>query len=339
LFHYNNCWFILFINRTSFNDIDVLYRILAMLETSIWGIIGICIYIIAIAFSFFSIGFSLILYLIGGLAIALVAILYAESPIEWVQWIIKELLLFVKEPWSSIYVASLIFAIYISFQLIESIFGFGKPLIAWGLNVFLYSMLGISLVELITVYLFDLSVVSQLIEIISPAPPAPVPTTTAIAESTAPKEEVFHIKGNNYTYEDAQNLCRVYGATLATYDQIEQSYQKGGEWCEYGWSDHQSVFFPAQRSTWDLLKNIPGHEHSCGRPGVNGGYMNDASAKFGVNCFGIKPPKPDVGTQETATATEEETEEETRRRQRREQLARDAELSWFNFEKWSAYFR
>jgi hypothetical protein len=32
----------------------------------------------------------------------------------------------------------------------------------------------------------------------------------------------------------------------------------------------------------------------CGRPGVNGGYIEDPSLQFGVNCYGIKPtPSPD----------------------------------------------
>ena len=37
------------------------------------------------------------------------------------------------------------------------------------------------------------------------------------------------------------------------------------------------------------LKKIPNHEHDCGRPGVNGGYMKKKDLKFGVNCYGKKP--------------------------------------------------
>ena len=29
-----------------------------------------------------------------------------------------------------------------------------------------------------------------------------------------------------------------------------------------------------------------GHENDCGRPGVNGGYIANTNAKYGVNCFG-----------------------------------------------------
>jgi hypothetical protein len=36
------------------------------------------------------------------------------------------------------------------------------------------------------------------------------------------------------------------------------------------------------------LQKIKGHEHDCGRPGVNGGYIANPLVKFGVNCYGNK---------------------------------------------------
>lgn len=101
--------------------------------------------------------------------------------------------------------------------------------------------------------------------------------------------EVFNIPGNNYNYVDAQALCTAYGARLATYDEIEKAYNKGGEWCNYGWSEGQMALFPTQKKTYDVLQGIEGHEHDCGRPGVNGGYIANPGVKFGVNCFGHKP--------------------------------------------------
>jgi len=47
--------------------------------------------------------------------------------------------------------------------------------------------------------------------------------------------------------------------------------------------------FPIQKKTYDKLQNVEGHEHDCGRPGINGGFFKDSTIKFGVNCFGIKP--------------------------------------------------
>ena len=102
-------------------------------------------------------------------------------------------------------------------------------------------------------------------------------------------DEVFNIGNNLYTYEDAQNICSVYGARLANYEEIEDSYNHGGEWCNYGWSDGQMVFFPTQKSTWDKLQKDPKRKNACGRPGVNGGYINNPYIRFGVNCYGKRP--------------------------------------------------
>ena len=102
-------------------------------------------------------------------------------------------------------------------------------------------------------------------------------------------EEVFHIPGNKYTYTEADGLCKAFGARLATYDEIEDSYNKGGEWCSYGWSEGQMAYFPTQKDTFNQLQKYPDQKNNCGRPGVNGGYMANPYIKFGVNCYGIKP--------------------------------------------------
>lgn len=107
-------------------------------------------------------------------------------------------------------------------------------------------------------------------------------------------DEVFNISNNLYTYEDAQNICSAYGAKLATYDEIEDAYNKGGEWCNYGWSEGQMAYFPTQKSTWNTLQKSERHKNNCGRPGVNGGYMANPNIKFGVNCFGKKPVPNDA---------------------------------------------
>ena len=101
--------------------------------------------------------------------------------------------------------------------------------------------------------------------------------------------EVFNIPDNIYTYDDAKALCKAYNSKLANYNEIEEAYEDGGEWCNYGWSSDQMILYPTQKKTYKKLKNIKGHEHDCGRPGVNGGYIANPQAKFGVNCFGIKP--------------------------------------------------
>lgn len=102
-------------------------------------------------------------------------------------------------------------------------------------------------------------------------------------------KQVFHIPGNEYTYNEAKAVCKAYGAELANYNQIEKAYNKGAEWCSYGWTADQLALFPTQKSTFDRLKQIKGHENDCGRPGINGGYMPNDSLKFGATCYGFKP--------------------------------------------------
>jgi len=103
------------------------------------------------------------------------------------------------------------------------------------------------------------------------------------------KEQVFNIPGNHYNYSNAKAVCNAYGARLAKYDEVENTYKNGGEWCNYGWSEGQMALFPTQGKTYDLLQKVKGHEHDCGRPGINGGYIANPEVRFGVNCYGNKP--------------------------------------------------
>jgi len=103
------------------------------------------------------------------------------------------------------------------------------------------------------------------------------------------KEEVFHIHNNLYTYRDAKNICKSLDSRLATYEEIEAAYKKGGEWCSYGWSDDKLALFPTQSETWTRLQKNPKTKHMCGRPGINGGKIKNPNTKYGVNCFGVKP--------------------------------------------------
>jgi len=137
----------------------------------------------------------------------------------------------------------------------------------------------------ITAYLTDLFTNKPKVDIVvdqSTFQPSTVPTIKF-------KKQVFNIPGNYYNYSNAKALCQAYGSKLATYKQVEDSYDNGGEWCNYGWSEGQMALFPTQQKTFDNLQKIKGHENDCGRPGVNGGFMANPNVKFGVNCYGNKP--------------------------------------------------
>ena len=152
-------------------------------------------------------------------------------------------------------------------------------------------------------------------------------------------KQVFNLPENNLTYEDAQTVCKAYGGRLATYKEIEAAYSEGAEWCRYGWSAEQMALFPTQQHSYDALQKQPGHERDCGRPGINGGYMEDATQKFGANCFGYKPEMTSADKEQMALAS--------KRPKSAEELAEEAKIAkWkkklpsimvspFNYNNWS----
>jgi Extracellular link domain len=157
-------------------------------------------------------------------------------------------------------------------------------------------------------------------------------------ESTT--DEVFNVSNNEYTFNDAAAVCKIYDAKLATYDQIEKAYQKGGEWCNYGWSDGQMAFFPTQKSTWDKLQKTPNHKNDCGRPGINGGYIANPYVKFGVNCYGKKPdPNKDdlVKLNAKQNTLYPKSAEEIEMEEKIKTWKNNVRINSYNNKKWSQY--
>ena len=164
--------------------------------------------------------------------------------------------------------------------------------------------------------------------------------SSCLANAGNSTDEVFNVSNNVYTYSDAQEVCNIYGAKLATYDQIEQSYQKGGEWCNYGWSEGQMAFFPTQKSTWTKLQATDNHKNDCGRPGVNGGFIANPYIKFGVNCYGQKP-KPtadDLAKMNTRQNTVyPQTAADIEMEKKLNQWKNTVSVNSYNNKKWSQY--
>ncbi len=170
------------------------------------------------------------------------------------------------------------------------------------------------------------------------------PLDTDKQDDKAEREEVFNISNNLYTYDDAKAVCSAYGARLANYKEIEDAYNRGGEWCNYGWSDGQMAYFPTQQSTWDELQKNPKHKNDCGRPGVNGGFMANPYIKFGVNCYGKKPKPTDRDLQEmdanknvVVPKTPEEQELDKKVEFWKENADKLLNVNSFNRDKWSEY--
>jgi Extracellular link domain len=152
--------------------------------------------------------------------------------------------------------------------------------------------------------------------------------------------EVFNITNNLYTYDDANAICQAFGARLATYDEVEAAYNDGGEWCNYGWSADQMALFPTQKETWQRLQRTATHKNDCGRPGVNGGYMDNPNLKFGVNCYGVKPDyqSKDVSGVKIHTNTKAISNEEQARIDYWKQHMDQLQLNSFNFSNWTEYW-
>ncbi len=137
--------------------------------------------------------------------------------------------------------------------------------------------------------------------------------------------ETYHVQGQ-FDYSTAKSLCKAYGATLATLKQVKDSFKKGGEWCDYGWSEDQMVLYPTQESSWQKYQETD-NKAQCGIPGINGGYNMRPNQKLGVNCFGKKPS----GTMPTIV---EPTKVDDRATYWKNQ---NLNVSPFNYKSWSEF--
>ena len=128
------------------------------------------------------------------------------------------------------------------------------------------------------------------------APQTVTPKVDAATKSIVGKvlpsgsNEVFNVSQNTFEYYDAEPLCRALGAELATYEQVKDAWNKGADWCNYGWVKGQMAVYPTQEDTYQKLQaGPPEQRNACGTAGLNGGYFDNPEMKYGVNCYGKKP--------------------------------------------------
>jgi hypothetical protein len=136
----------------------------------------------------------------------------------------------------------------------------------------------------------------QELDVLKPSTPpeAEANLPSSLAEKVLPQggsgPEVFNISKNTFTYYDSEPLCKALGAELATYEQVKQAWDRGADWCNYGWVKGQNAVFPTSKQTWEKLQSGPEEQRmACGKPGINGGYFDNPELRFGVNCYGSKP--------------------------------------------------
>ena len=207
----------------------------------------------------------------------------------------------------------------------------------WGLLLFLIVINGLQ-------YLFSLDINATIKGIFTATPEIDISVDDKERNKLPVDEimfekQVFHIPENKYTYEDANAMCKAYDARLASYDEVEEAYKDGGEWCSYGWSKDQLALFPTQKKTYDKLQNIKGHENDCGRPGINGGFIDNKKVRFGVNCYGYKPEiTPEERNLMSETHHYPKTEKDKRLERKVEKYRRNLPnilVSPFNNKRWS----
>lgn len=223
--------------------------------------------------------------------------LITELPENERKYVISGLLLnygnYISEPMNAIGVAIFILASFVLFKIVAILpfTGMDKPFFITILEFGLVITLLLIGIQYLGVQFFNVSLVSKIRSWINDIGGIVDVDSNKKTSSTTQqdKKEVFHISNNLYTYNDAKSICKGFDAELATYDQIEDAYKNGAEWCEYGWSEDQMAFFPTQKETWEKLQKNPKAKNNCGRTGVNGGYFSNPNIRFGVNCYGVKP--------------------------------------------------
>jgi hypothetical protein len=161
----------------------------------------------------------------------------------------------------------------------------------------------------------------------------------SLTKAFGPDMQVFNVSRNVYTYDEAAPLCKAMGAELASYEQVGIAAQHGADWCNYGWVKGQMAVFPTSEETWNKLQTGPAaYRHSCGKPGVNGGYFDNPELRFGVNCFGPRPQKKDkdellMDSEGGMPPTAEQIEFDKKVHKFRDQMANISVLPWSR-EKW-----
>ena len=218
-------------------------------------------------------------------------------------------------------------------------------ILVWTLLIFLLVASGMK-------YIFNVNVTAVIKDLFSGTPKLNLDIHKMVPEDggenanvqpsdLVPQKQVYNIPEQEYTYNDAKAVCKALDGRLADYNEVQKAQKNGGEWCELGWSQHQMTLAPTQEQTWKELQNIPGQENSCGRPGVNGGFVGNPQERHGVNCYGIKPrPTPEEASKmanEGPVPVTEADEELNRKVNEYKDKLPQIMISPFNANAWSMF--
>lgn len=308
---------------------------------------------------------------------------YGQQTIILSQTAQVEIVGFLKNPWSLLTTGFFIFLLYLIIYLFRiPMTPFTKPFTIMLLENGSWTVMAILALENLVKIFFNIDLVDSFFTYLNDVfgfvfptatstinsnmamadSPRPAPTlaetvstdssgnTVITTSASSVNKEVFNVGDNKFTYADAPAVCAALGADLATYDQIEDAYNNGADWCTYGWSADQMAFFPTQKDKWKRLQSNPQTADMCGRPGVNGGKMPDPNMTLGVNCYGVKPPMSETDAEAIETQQQQQQLFEQSTPLTPEQIAFNQKLQYwkknaqqvmnvnrFNENKWSEF--
>jgi len=106
--------------------------------------------------------------------------------------------------------------------------------------------------------------------------------TDPVVVTPVDKKEPFLINNNIFLKQDRSKVCKaLFNSEVATKEQLNESFNNGANWCNYGWTDDGNAYYPLQNET---------NTATCkGTIGLNGGTMADKDYKLGIICYGVKP--------------------------------------------------
>ena len=112
---------------------------------------------------------------------------------------------------------------------------------------------------------------------------------TGIMSRTNGRKQVFNLKKNIFSLDDAEAACGIFGADVASIDQLIEAHKQGADWCNVGWTKDGIAAFPIQMDTWKKTQENEGaRRNECGSYGINVA-RSDPDLLYGVNCYGVKP--------------------------------------------------
>ena len=91
-----------------------------------------------------------------------------------------------------------------------------------------------------------------------------------------PKDsQVYHVFNNIYTFKEAEKTCSDRKGRLATTDELNDSFNKGADWCSWGWASDGHAYMPNKNP-------------KCNKDtGLLSAKNIDPFLRLGANCYGV----------------------------------------------------